>query len=128
MGDSNHSEHSMSSELDKHAQYQLINEITKMQHRMGSVQSTVDFVQNTVRALDRKISDVQKKQSVEHKNASKTEKVIIKMLSKLQNDVDVMKEQIMFIKECWINSAQQYEQENSESDDDSNDQDIEKSY
>merc|ERR1711879_208956 len=39
-------------------------------------------------------------------NFSKTEKLMLRMLGKLQNEVDVMKDDIAFIKDCWIESAQ----------------------
>eukprot|EP01084_Bolivina_argentea_P010100 18835_1 len=97
-----------------------MNEITKLSHRVQNISRNVDFVQSSVHTVDKKINDIDKRTKLKQQNCIKTEKIIVKMLNKLQKDVDAMKEDIYFIKQCWINSAQQYD---DETEDDQNDQD-----
>eukprot|EP00483_Globobulimina_turgida_P002004 UN02006 len=108
----------IANQFDKHQQYQFMNEITKLSHRVQNISRNVDFIQHSVQKVDKKVNDIEKKTQLKQQTCAKTEKIIIKMLNKLQNDVDVMKNEIYFIKQCWINSAQQYDEDEEEESDD----------
>merc|ERR1712129_590122 len=82
------------SQADKHQQYKLMNEITKVQHRMNSMQRNVDMMAKTVSGVDLRMSEVERKTKERHSNCTKAEKLIIKMIGKLQNDVEGSKDEI----------------------------------
>merc|ERR1719295_1695079 len=74
--------------------------------RVENVAQSVDVVQSSVNGVHRKMTDVERMTMMKLQNFSKTEKLMLRMLNKLQNEVDIMKEDIGYIKACWIDSAQ----------------------
>ena len=103
--------------MDKHQQYKLMNEMTKLTHRVNTISRSVDSMQKVVNGVDNRMNEVEKKTIVRHQNCTKSEKLIIRMITKLQNDVDGMKDEIEWIKQCWINTAQQqYEDDEDDAD------------
>merc|ERR1712125_110219 len=119
MSNESHSHSEQQSMMDRHQHYKLMNEMTKLVHRVNTVSRSVDSMQKVVNGVDNKMSEVERKTTVRHQNCSKSEKMIIRMITKLQNDVDTMKDEINWIKQCWINTAQQEEEEEDDSDVDS---------
>merc|ERR1712228_436031 len=111
--DSESLSHSQSFAMDKHQQYKIMNEMTKLTHRVNTISRSVDSMQKVVDGVDGKMSEVERKTTIRHANCTKAEKLIIQMIAKLQSDVDGMKDEIMWIKQCWINTAQQQEDDDA---------------
>merc|ERR1712154_418341 len=94
------------SELSAEQQWRLMAEMQSLSERVENVAQSVDVVQSSVNGVHRKMTDVERMTMMKLQNFSKTEKLMLRMLGKLQKEVDAMKGDIAFIKDCWIDSAQ----------------------
>jgi len=102
--------------MDKEQQYKLQYEIYKLSDRVDTMYKNVEVIGSEVRGVDKKMNDVRERNNLKQLNMTKTEKAIMRILNKLQKDVDGMKQDISFIKSCWIDSAQHYDDQDEDED------------
>eukprot|EP00485_Elphidium_margaritaceum_P009252 CAMPEP_0202691904 /NCGR_PEP_ID=MMETSP1385-20130828/6464_1 /ASSEMBLY_ACC=CAM_ASM_000861 /TAXON_ID=933848 /ORGANISM="Elphidium margaritaceum" /LENGTH=698 /DNA_ID=CAMNT_0049347365 /DNA_START=45 /DNA_END=2141 /DNA_ORIENTATION=- len=77
-------------------------EIAELSQKIDSISENVDGLQNGMRGMERKMTDMSKaNESAKSGIKSKTEEKIMKILSQLQKDVKILKNDISYIKSCW---------------------------
>ena len=92
----------------------LYSEMSRLSEKVDVISRSVNFMETEVRGVTNRMSDVERKTQIKQHLNQKTEQTIMKLLKKLQKDVDIMKQDIRFIKNCWIDSAQPYDDDDEE--------------